>query len=74
MIKPFLLANINMNVVLGMLFLILKNLEINFIDCILNSRLYNIIEALQTSKQVELAKKTEFTAIILDPNDKTFVV
>lgn len=33
-----------------------------------------MIEALSTTKQVELIKKKEFAAVAFDPNNETFVV
>lgn len=39
----------------------------------LNSKLYIIIEALLTIKQVELVRKKEFAAKTLNPNDQSFV-
>lgn len=57
-----------------MLFLMLSNVKINFLERELNWRLYTTIEILPTIKQVELVGKKVFVAIVLDPNDETYVI
>lgn len=71
--KTFVLADVSINVALEILFLILSNTKINFIDCKLNSRLYTIIKTLLITKEVVLVKIKEFAVATLDLDDKTFI-
>ena len=72
--KTFLLANISVEVVLGLPFLTLSNANIQFAEKKLTWRPYITAEALPTTKQVELINKEEFAKVALDGNSKTFVI
>lgn len=72
--ETFLLADFSMQVVLGILFFILSKVDIKFINCELNWRLYTTIEALPSIKQVEFIRKKKFTAITLNLNNEIFVI
>ena len=63
-----------MQVVLGMPFLTLSNADIQFVGKELTWRSYTIVEALPTTKQVELIDKKEFSKAALDEESETFVV
>lgn len=71
--KAFFLADIIIDIVLEIPFFTLSNSEINFLKWELNWRLYTIIEALQTTKWVELVEKKEFIAIVFNLDDDTFI-
>lgn len=64
--KTFLLADITMNIVFGMLFIILSNVKVNFNDWELRWELYITAEALPNTKQVEMVGNKTFTAIAVD--------
>ena len=70
----FLVANISLDMVFGIFFLTLSNVDIDFPKKELWWRLYTIEEAFSITKQVELVGKKEFAAAALDPGHKTFVV
>ena len=70
----FLLVNISAEVVLGMLFLILSNSDIQFVEKKLTRRSYTTAKALPTTKQVELINKKKFVKAALDEKSETFVV
>ena len=72
--KTFLLADINEKIVLGMLFLILNNVDIQFVEKELTWRSYTTTEALPTTKRIELINKKEFVKMALDENSETFVI
>ena len=58
--ETFLLADTSMDVVLGMPFLSLSNADVQFDTGNLTWRTYSTVEALPTTKQVELINKHEF--------------
>ena len=64
--ESFLLANINMKMILRMFFLILNNAYIQFVEKEHTFSFYTSAEALSASKQIELINKKEFTTIVLD--------
>ena len=57
-----------------MLFLILSNVNILFIEKKLTWRSYTTTKNLSTTKQVKFINKKEFTKVVLDKNFKTFIV
>lgn len=65
------LADISINVVLEMFFLILNNTKINFIDYKFNQRFYTMINALPTTKWVELVEKKELVVAAFNLDNKT---
>ena len=72
--ETFLLADTNMEVVLGMPFLSLSNADFQFGAREFNWRSYTTAEALPTARRVELIDKHEFARTALDENSETFVV
>lgn len=72
--ETFFFAEIRVEVVLGMLFLIFSNADIHFPKKHLTYRSYTIAEAQPTTKRVELIDKKEFAKATLHENLKTFVV
>ena len=72
--ETFLLADISMEVVLGMPFLTLSNADIQFAEKELTWRSYTAAEALPTTKRVEIIDKKEFARAALDEHVEAFVV
>ena len=72
--ETFLLADISVEVVLGMLFLTLSNADIQFAKKELIWRSYTAAEALPTTKRVEIIDKKEFTRAALDEHVEAFVM
>ena len=72
--ESLLLAETSMEMVLGMLFLILSNADIQFAEKKFTWRSYTAVEALPITKQVELIDKKEFAKTALDEESKIFVV
>ena len=72
--KSFLLAETNMEMVLGMSFIALSNANIQFTEKELIWRSYTAAEALPTTKRVELIDKKDFAKAELDKASKTFVM
>ena len=72
--ETFLVANISLEVVLGMLFLTLSGADVDFLGRELWWRTYTTEEALPTTRRVKLVSKKEFAATILDPEHETYVV
>ena len=69
-----LLADTNMEVVLGMPFQALSITNIQFDTKSFIWRSYSAAEALPTTKQVELINKYDFAKVVWDKNSETFVV
>ncbi len=72
--ETLLLANTNIEVVLGMLFLALSNADFQFGTEKLTCRFYTTTEALSTTSRVKLIDKREFVKAALDKNSETFVI
>ena len=72
--ETFLVANISPEVVLGMLFLTLSNVDVDFSGWELRWKTYTTKKALPTTKRVKLVDKKEFVAAMLDPEHKTYIV
>ena len=68
------MADINAEVVLGMLFLTLSNADIQFLEKEFIWRSYTTTEALPITKRIELINKIEFAIAALYGNSETFVV
>lgn len=68
------MADTSIEVVLGMLFLTLSNIDVKFADRELIWKSYITSEALLTTKRVELINKKEFAKAVLDEESKAFVV
>ena len=72
--ETFLLADINMNVVLKMSFLILSNVEIEFTSHHIYRTIYTIAKTLLIKKQIELIGKKKFVATAFDLDDEVFII
>lgn len=72
--ESFLLANVKLNVMFGMPFLIMSNANIDFQSRNLQCRSYPTEDILPTTRQVELIGKKKFVAATLNPKYETFVV
>ena len=72
--ETFLLANIGLEVVLGMPFLTLSKADVRFAERELVWRTYTAAEALPTTKKVETIDKRKFAAAALNADNETFVV
>ena len=72
--ETFLVANVSLEVVFGMPFLILSGADVDFSGWELRWRTYTTKKVLLTTRCVELVGKKEFAAITLDPEHKTYVV
>lgn len=68
------MANISLEVVFEMIFLILSGVDVDFLKQKLYWRTYITKEALSTTKQVELVDKKKFAAITLDSEYEIFIV
>ena len=68
------MADLSIEVVLGMPFLTLSNAHIQFARKELTGKLYTVAEALPTIKRVEIIDKKEFTKTALDEIVEAFVV
>ena len=68
------LANIGLEVVLGMLFLTFSKADIRFAERELVWRTYTAAEALPTTRRVKIIDKWEFAAAALNADDEIFVV
>ena len=72
--KTFLLANIALDVVLGIPFLIFSKADIRFTERKLVWRTYIVTEALPTTRRVEIIDKKELTVEVLNADDEIFIV
>ena len=72
--ETFLLADIKMEVVLGMLFFTLSNADVQFAEKELTWRTYTTEEAFPTTRQVEIIDQKEFAKGAWDENVEAFVV
>ena len=72
--KSFLLADIKPKIMLGMRFLTISNVDVNFQARDLQWRSYTTRNVLLTTRQVELIGKKEFVVAALDPEHEVFVV
>ena len=72
--ETFLLVDTTMEVVLGMSFLVLSNIDIQFDTKNFNWKSYSIAEALFTIRQVELIDKHNFAKVALDENSEMFAL
>lgn len=72
--ETFLIANVSLDMIPTMSFLILSNTDIDFLKRELQWRSYTIEKTFFTTKWVELVRKKEFAATVLDQRHKIFVV
>ena len=68
------MADVKLDTVLAMPFLIINNTDVNFQAQNLQWRSYTTGDVLPTTRPVELIGKKEFVAVALDLKQKTFVV
>ena len=72
--ETFLVANVSLEIVLGMPFLTLSGTNVDFLGRELQWRTYSTEKALPTTKRVKLVGKKEFAAVALNPKSEIFVV
>lgn len=72
--ETFLLADININVALRMLFLILSNPDIRFTDREPHWRFYTVPKALLTTRCIKFINQKKFTTTALGKNNEVYVV
>ncbi len=72
--ESFLLADVMLDIVFKILFLIMSNANVDFQAWDLQWRSYTTGNILPTTKWVELIKKKEFVSVALDLEHKAFVV
>ena len=72
--KSFLLAEVQPEIVLGMLFLIISNVDVNFQARDLQWRFHTTGNVLPTTRWIELMGKKKFPAAALDPKYKVSIV
>ena len=72
--ETFLVANVSLKVVLGMLFFTLNSANIDFLDRKLQWRTYINKVAFLTTRRVKLVDNKKFAAAALDPENEIFVV
>ena len=68
------MANVSPKVVLGIFFLTLSGIDIDFLSQELWWRTYTTKEVLLTTRCIKLMGKKEFTPTALDPEHKTYVI
>lgn len=71
--ETFLLADINVEVILSIFFLTLNNTDIQFAEKRLTNRSYTTAKVLSMTKQVELINKKKFAKVALNENSEIFV-
>lgn len=73
--KTFLVPDISIDIIFGILFLLLSNVNVQFVEIEgLTWRNHNAVTIPLTIKNVKLIKKGEFAVAIVDKKAKTFVV
>ena len=72
--ETFLLVNIGLEVVLGMLFLTFSKADIRFMERELVWKTYMAAEVLLMTRRVKIIDKREFAVAALNADDETFVV
>ena len=72
--ETFLVANISLEIVFEISFLILSGADVNFLGQKLWWRAYIIKKAFPTTRRIELVGKKEFTVAVLDLEDETYIV
>lgn len=72
--ESFLLAEINMEMILGIFFFFFSNVNIYFSTKEFIWGVYTITETMPIFKRIELNDKHNFVKIVLNENFKTFVI
>ena len=68
------MANTSVEVVLGMVFLALSKVKVDFAERELTWKAYTIAKVLLTTKRVQIISPKEFAKAALDPDQEAFVV
>ena len=68
------MADTSMEVVMGLPFLALSKVEMDFAKRELTWKAYTIAEALPTTKRVQIIGSKEFAKAVLDPDQEAFVI
>ena len=72
--KTFLVANTKFEMILGMLFLKINNINMSFSKKTFTWKSYIINEALFTTKQIQIINLKEFIIVALDADSEIFMV
>ena len=72
--KSFLLADVKLDIILKMSFLIMTNVDINFQVWNLQWRSYTTEDIFLTTKCIKLMEKKKFAAIAFDLKYKAFII
>ena len=72
--ETFLVADTRMNIVLGIPFLTLSNIDIRFAERELTWKIYTAVDTLPTTKRVQIINRKKVVKVALDPNKEVFVV
>ena len=72
--ETFLIANVSPEIVLGMSFFILNDVDIDFLERELWLRTYIAKKAFLITRYIELMDKKEFAPIALDPKHETYII
>ena len=72
--ETFLVANVSLEVVFGMPFLILSGADVDFLGRELRWRTYSTEKDISTTRRVKLVGEKAFAAATLDPEHETYVV
>lgn len=72
--ETFLAANLSLDIVFKILFLILSNANIDFLDWKFRKRTYITKKAFLTIRRIKLVRKKEFIAATLDSKYEIFVI
>ena len=72
--KIFILAEINIDIILNISFLTLSNVKIDFIDRHIYWKSYTVVKVFLITRQIELIGNKEFAVVVLNLEDKAFVI
>ena len=72
--ETFLVANVSLEIVFGILFLTLSSTGIDFLGQELWWRTYTTKEALSTTRRIKLVGKKEFAAAALNPEHEIYII
>lgn len=72
--ETLLVADIKIDIVFEILFLTFSNANIQFAEGNLTWKTYTAVEALFTTKKIQIINQKEFVKVALDPNQKAFIV
>ena len=72
--ETVLVVDTSMKMVLGILFFTFSNANVGFLNRKLIWRTYSTVEALSTTKKIQIINQKKFAKAVLDPDKKVFVV